>query len=126
MRSRHNEGGAPETRFGGYGFAIKSDSWDAKREDYHNVHTSMGGGKLPSPIKVQQYFKVRFTVKDEGNGVRQIGEVDGQKVFDKVDNSPKPYMVDAASFAKQSYYWVRQNTTVLAELRIKRLRILKA
>lgn len=124
-RSRHNEGGSPENRFGGYGFAVKADSWDAKREDYHNVHTSMGSGKLPG-IKVQEYFKVEFTVKDEGSGVRQIGKVNGSKVFDKLDSSPKAYMQDKASFEKQSYYWVRQNTTSLTEIRIKSLRILKA
>lgn len=124
MRSRHNEGGDPENRFGGYGFAVKKNSWNAKREDYHNVHTGMGSGSLPT-IGVQQYFKVRFTVKDEGNDVRQIGEVNGNKVFNALDTNPEPYMLDKASFAKRSYYWVRQNTSVLAELRIKSLRIIK-
>jgi len=126
LRSRHNEGGDPVNRFGGYGFAVKSNTWDSKREDYHNVHTSMGGGSLPTPLKVKQYFKIRFTVKDDGSQVKLIGEVNGVKVMDTADKSPKPYMLDKALYAKQSYYWVRQNTTTLAELRIKSLRILKA
>lgn len=127
VRSRHNEGGAGENRFGGYGLSIDRSGYDAKREDYHNVHSQAQSGKLPSTPKTKEYFTIRFTVKDQGNAVRQTGEMNGQPFMNKVDDSPKPYMVDKASFAKQSYYWVRQNIdSGSGEIRIKRLRILKA
>src|SRR6185503_6400408 len=126
-RSRHNEGGACENRFGGYGLSIDRSGYDAKREICHNIHDQSQAGKLPVTPKTGEYFTIRFTVKDQGNEVRQTGEMNGQQFMNKVDSSPKPYMTDKASFAKQSYYWVRSNIdSGTGEIRIKRLRILKA
>jgi hypothetical protein len=127
MRSRHNESGACENRFGGYGLSIDRSGWGAKRETCHNNHDQSTSGSLPSKPETQKYFTIRHTVKDEGNGVRQIGEMDGKQFMNKIDSSPKPYMVDKASFAKQSYFWVRSNIdSGTGEIRIKKLRILKA
>lgn len=127
VRSRHNEGGACENRFGGYGLSVDRSGYDAKREICHNVHDEAQSGKLPATPKTQEYFTIKFTVKDQGNQVRQIGEMNGQPFMNKIDSSPKPYMVDKASFAAQSYYWVRSNiTSGTGEIRIKSLRILKA
>lgn len=126
-RSRHNEGGACENRFGGYGLAVDRNGYDAKREVCHNVHDQSQSGKLPTTPKTGEYFTIKWTVKDQGNEVRQIGEMNGQPFLNKIDSSPKPYMVDKASFEKQSYYWVRQNISKgTGEIRIKSLRILKA
>lgn len=127
MRSRHNEGGAGENRFGGYGLSIDRSGYDAKREIFHNEHDEAQSGKLPVTPKTKEYFTIKFTVKDQGGQVRQIGEMNGQPFMNKVDSSPKPYMVDKASFAKQSYYWIRSNIdSGEGEIRIKSLRILKA
>jgi hypothetical protein len=126
VRSRHNEGGACENRFGGYGLAVDRAGWDAKREVCHNVHDESQSGKLPTNPKTKEYFTIKFTVKDQGNEVRQIGEINGQPFMNKVDSSPKPYMVDKASFDKQSYFWVRSNNSGHTEVRIKSLRVLKA
>jgi len=126
-RSRHNEGGACENRFGGYGLAVDRNGYDAKREICHNIHDQSQSGSLPSKPETQKYFTVRWTVKDEGSKVKQIAEYDGKVFLTKVDDSPKPYMVDAASFEKQSYFWVRQNIPKgTGEIRIKSLRVLKA
>lgn len=127
MRSRHNEGGDPTNRFGGYGFAVTTTKWDAKREDYHNVHTKTGSGDLPFTIKNQEYFTVEFTVKQEGGQVEQIATINGTEIMNKRDASPESYMVDEASFMKQSYLWVRQNVKqgTKAELRIKELTVTK-
>ena len=127
VRSRHNEGGAGSNRFGGYGLSIDRTGYDAKREIFHNSHDQSQSGKLPVTPKTQEYFTLKFTVKDQGNAVRQIGEMNGQPFMNKVDNSPIPYMVDKASFTNQSYYWVRSNIdSGSGEIRIKRLRLLKA
>jgi hypothetical protein len=127
MRSRHNEDGTGDKRFGGYGLSIDRKGWGAKREIYHNEHDQSQSGRLPFPVKTQEYFTIRFTVKDQGDSVRQIGEMNGSAFMNKVDSSPKPYMVDKASFDAQSYFWVRQNIdSGTGEIRIKRLRILKA
>ena len=126
MRSRHNEGSACENRFGGYGLAVDRSGYDAKREICHNIHDESESGSLPNKPQTKEYFTIEFTVKDEGGKVSQIGKMNGKEFMNKTDSSPKPYMQDLVSFAKQSYFWVRQNiTSGTGELRIKSLEVLK-
>jgi hypothetical protein len=126
-RSRHNEGGAGPNRFGGYGLSIDRTGYDAKRETFHNEHDQAKSGKLPVTPKTGEYFTIRWTVKDQGDVVRQIGEMNGQAFLNKVDDAPKDYMVNKALYDQQSYFWVRQNIdSGTGEIRIKNLRILKA
>jgi hypothetical protein len=126
MRSRHNEGGAETNRFGGYGLSLDRGGWGAKREDFHNVHSQSQSGSLPVKVATKEYHTVRFTVKDEGNTVVQLGEIDGKSFMKKVDTSPKPYMTAKASFALQSYFWVRSNIdSGSGEIRIQSLKIFK-
>jgi len=126
-RSRHNEGSACENRFGGYGLAVDRSGYDAKRETCHNIHDQSQGGNIPEKIETQKYFTIRWTVKDDAGKVKQIAEMNGKTFLTKVDPSPKAYMVDEASFKKQSYLWVRQNiSSGTGEIRIKQIRVLKA
>lgn len=71
---------------------------------------------------------IKKTSRDDGTGkVKQIGKLNGQQFMDKTDDSPKPFMVDQALYAKQSYFWIRQNIdSGTGELRIKSLKIIKA
>jgi hypothetical protein len=129
MRSRHNEGGAETNRFGGYGLSIDRVGYGAKREDFHNQHSQSQGGKTPEKVETKKYFKIEFTVKDEDGGkkVRQTAKMNGKDFMTKVDLSPKGYMVDKSLYEKQSYYWIRQNIDAgSGEIRIKRVRVLKA
>jgi hypothetical protein len=123
MRSRHNEpgkickSGGPldGNRFGGYGFAIDKNGWDAKREPTHNCHDQHRSGSIPKKLENGQEVRLRQTVKDENMTVRQIGEVDYMdgkgfhKVMDTFDNSPKPWMVDRNLYETKSYFWIRNN-----------------
>lgn len=135
MRSRHNEEGEEckdgkpidGNRFGGYGLSIDRREYSAKREPTHNCHDQSKGGSLPSKIKNGEFFKIKFTVKDDGNSVKQTGELNGNSFLSKTDTSPEPFMVDKALYNKQSYLWVRQNLdSGTGEIRIKRLRVLAA
>lgn len=127
MRSRHNEGGNGDNRFGGYGLSVDKGGWGAKRETFHNEHDQSDSGSLPTKPETGKYFKIEFTVKNEGSGVRQIGKMDGKQFMNKFDSSPKPYMVNEALYKAQSYFWVRSNIdSGTGEIRIKRLRILAA
>jgi hypothetical protein len=129
MQSRHNEGGDCANRFGGYGLSIDRTAYNAKRETCHNVHDQSNSGKLPQTLKNQEYWKVEFTVKHDDANTKavQTGKLNGKLFMTKTDSSPEKYMLDKASFAKQSYLWVRSNVdSGSGELRIKRLRILKA
>jgi len=133
MRSRHNEGsggatgGSEANRFGGYGLSIDRAGWGAKREDFHNQHSQSESGKTPEKPETKKYFTIRFTVKDEGKTVKQTAEYNGKLFMTKVDKSPLPYMVDKSLYEKQSYFWVRENiASGSGEIRIKRIRVLKA
>jgi len=127
MRSRHNEGGAGPNRFGGYGLSIDRKGYGAKREIWHNQHDQSTSGRLPTTPKTGEYFTIKFTVKDQGDKVRQTAEMNGSAFLNKVDDSPAAYMTAKATFEQQSYFWVRQNIdSGTGEIRIKSLRILKA
>jgi len=133
MRSRHNEGsggatgGNTDNRFGGYGLSVDRAGFGAKREDFHNQHSQSESGKTPEKVETKKYFKIEFTVKDDGKQVKQTASMNGKEFMTKVDKTPKPYMVDKSLYEKQSYLWVRQNIdSGNGEIRIKRLRILKA
>ena len=138
MRSRHNEpgqscsGGSPidGNRFGGYGFAISKNGWDAKRELTHNCHDQSKSGSIPKNIEIGKMFKAIFTVKDEGNSVKQLGSIDymdgsgPKQVMDKTDTSPETFMVNQDLYNQTSYFWVRNNGN--GEIKIERLIIKKA
>lgn len=108
MRSRHNEqgqsceGGVPldPNKFGGYGFAVNTKGWDAKREPTHNCHDQHKSGSIPTNLENDKAVRLRQTVKDEPGKVHQIGEIDYMdgngfhKVMDIFDSSPNPWMVD--------------------------------
>jgi hypothetical protein len=123
MRSRHNEGGVETNRFGGYGLSIDRSGWGSKVEQFHNEHSESSSGSLPAKPETGKYFKVEFTVKDSGSGVELIGKYNGTQFMKK---TVKKYN-DEALFMKQSYFWVRSNIdSGTGEIRIKRLRIVKA
>ena len=123
MRSRHNEGGAESNRFGGYGLSIDRSGWGSKVEQFHNEHSESSSGSLPSKPETGKYFKIEFTDKDSGTGVELTGKYNGTQFMKK---TVKKYQ-DQALFDKQSYFWVRSNIdSGTGELRIKKLRILKA
>jgi hypothetical protein len=125
-RSQHNEGGACENRFGGYGESNDRKTYNAKRETCHNNHDQAKSGNLPIEIKTKEFHTYRFTVKDENGKVRQTASIDGQQYMDKIDSSPWPNMIDVARMMGQSYEWVRQNIdSGTGEIRIKRHRVLK-
>ncbi len=123
MRSRHNEpgktciGGSPldGNRFGGYGFAVNKNGWDAKREPTHNCHDQHQSGSIPKKLENGKAVKLRQTVKDEGGQVHQIGEIDYMdgngfhKVMDIFDNLPESWMVERNLYDAKSYLWIRNN-----------------
>jgi len=115
LRSRHQSGGACENRAGGEGFAVDRKAWDAKRETCHNIHDSQGSGSLSQTLKDETWYKVRFTVKDEGGKIRIIGELDYGNGFvkecDLLDSNAEAWFFDQAKFAAESWFWIRINNS---------------
>jgi hypothetical protein len=129
LESRHNEGAEGPNRFGGYGLAIDRSSWNSKREIFHNEHDQSTSGTLPQSLKNGEYWKLEFTVKHDDANTKavMVGKLNGKTFMTKTDSKPLPYMLDKALYKKQSYLWVRSNVdTETGELRIRKLRVLKA
>lgn len=106
--------------FGGYGFSVSKEKWKSQREPTHNCHDQSEEKRYPDNKKLEngKEYKLRFTVKDEGDKVRQIGEVDFNDdngfvtVMNLLDNSPKSWMTDRPKYMDgndSSYLWIRNN-----------------
>jgi hypothetical protein len=138
MRSRHNEpgmtckGGSPldSNRFGGYGFAIHQDRWVSKRETTHNCHDQRKSGSIPKILENGTPVKLRQTVKDEGERVHQIGEIDYMdgngyyRLMDIFDESPQSWMINRNLYETKSYFWIRNNGSGSITIREVNLEIL--
>ena len=127
LRSRHNEGGAPANRFGGYGCSIEPNGKGGfAREDYHNVHNWSTGDKwqIVSGTK-GQWFKARFAVQDQGSGVTcSLWILEGNSWVLKAratDPKPNPWAHNRSLIDKYSYSWIRTNGG--GKIAVKDLRI---
>lgn len=110
LRSRHGEGGSCENRFGGYGmsFHFKSNEVESKREDCHNIHTTIGSCRIPK-LSYDREYTFGFSCQDSGSSVVLKGYIDGKLVCTLSDKNPKGYMRNKGSFDKRSYLWIRTN-----------------
>ena len=125
LRSRHNEPDPCNNRFGGYGFACDRRQWGAKREPCHNNHDLSVGGSLPFQLGTQQYFTVKYTVRDNpAGGVQESAAINGRQIYARVlARQPLPMQY----FINRSYFWVRSNIdSGTGELRIRSVRVLSA
>jgi hypothetical protein len=116
--SRHQEGGAGPNRFGGLSHEIDRAGCGSKIENYHNVHISGPDAKLPKPIAVGQWVKVRYTdIPDQASKSIQTKieiDFDGSgfvKCLEHKYTGLEDYMVDEATLRKISYTWLRVNNT---------------
>jgi hypothetical protein len=81
-------------------------------------------------IQNDRAVKLRHSVKDEGESVHQLGEIDYvdgnglHKVMDIFDNSPEPCMVDRNLYEAKSYFWIRNNGSGSITIRDVSLEIL--
>ena len=110
LRSRHNAGGAPSNRFGGYGVSFDlSGKISFQREDYHDasggVHVNFGGSKV-SAFQTGKFYNLGFTVSDTSNGILQEAYVGGKLVARGIDRKPLPYMHNKSLV---HYAWIRHN-----------------
>ena len=133
LRSRHQQGGACEERFGGYGCSISIDEVGCKREDCHNVHSNSKSKDLPERLKTDTWYKGAFSVfnSEDNKKVNYFTELDFNNgkglipVLSHSDPSPKAYMIDKASFDKVSYFWMRQNNEAKATIRLRNVQLLE-
>lgn len=117
LRSRHQEGGECEDRFGGFGGSISLDECGVKIEVCHNVHADSKSADLAKPLKIGQWYKDRMQIRDSADKkavvcTRWIDYGDGKgyvRVLEHKMTRLKPYMMDKPTFDKKSYFWLRMN-----------------
>jgi hypothetical protein len=126
-RSRHGEPDPPENRFGGYGCSLHSTFITANVEYWHDGekhgeifknggYEDIGDDKpLPKPLENGKEYTIRSIVRDVGNEVHLVRELDygdGKgfvEIQHVIDKAPRPYMLDKAKFMQKSYFWLRYN-----------------
>jgi hypothetical protein len=129
LRSRHQEGGDGENRFGGYGSAISLGEVECKREEFHNEHTTIGSKKLKDEKKLKngKEYGVRYTCKDVNGKVNMKTEIDYGNGFIEVanftDDDPEDYMTDKQLYDKKSYAWIRTNGDDPEEIQLRNVSI---
>ena len=126
--SRHNQGGAPANRPGGYGISFGPQEWDSKREDYHNVHTQLGSGRYSQPLRNDVAYPLRITCNRENGKVHMTGEINWGNGYVKeisaVDNKPLASFMNPAKFLEASYLWLRNNGKGSIDIRDVKVKLL--
>jgi len=134
LRSRHQQGGNGENRFGGYGCSISLTDVGMKREDYHNVHSNSKSKDFSQRLKTDTWYTAEFTVQNDKDNKKvlylcRIDFKDGKglvEVLSHSDPSPKAYMMDEKSFLEDaSYFWIRQNCEAKATIRLRNVQLVK-
>jgi hypothetical protein len=74
LRSRHNEGGGPSHRFGGYGvaFNLKAQRADFKIESFHNDHESGRRHAFPQRVFYNQWYRYKVTIQSKDNDTKAV------------------------------------------------------
>ena len=128
LRSRHQEGGACENRFGGYGAAIqKSGEVEFQTESCHNEHeNSISGQQSPAPV-AGKWYKFAYSCWDspDKKSANFKLDIDGKTVLTGKHASPKPYFQDEALHMKNSYIWLRSNNSGNGSISFRNFRVTK-
>lgn len=126
VRSRHQEGGANENKFGGLNFKLSRSDCGVKVELYHGSGSNHINGpepKLPKPIAVGQKVGVRCTYRNnDSKSVAMKQEVDfGQGFVETVKWIVQlpDYAMNKALYLQSSYFWMRINNTKTGKIKIE-------
>ena len=135
LRSRHNMGGACENRFGGFGVTVERAEQlaETSTERCHNEHSNTVKKPLEKNIEVGAWIKFKYSCwssadKKSINQKLEYDYNDGQgfkTVLDESFTSVEPHMMDEASFAQESYAWLRVNNESTGKVAYRNIRIVK-
>ena len=130
-RSRHQEGGPPQNRFGGLGAKISPVEVGLKIEKFHNEHESGVKKSLAIKLEIGKWYKVRYTVTDNADSTAinqklELDYADGEGYKTVLENkkiNPPAYYVDRKSFEKKSYYWLRMNNSKTGKVGFRNIKL---
>lgn len=128
VRSRHQEGGAEENRFGGLNFKLSRTDCGVKVELYHGSGSNHINGpekSLPKPIAVGQKVRVRCTYRDKDSSnvdmKQEVDYKDGKGFVETVKWTVKlpAYAMDKNLYMQRSYFWMRINNPKTGSIKIE-------
>lgn len=125
LRSRHQEGGSCENRFGGFGAAIhpKTGEVEFQTESCHNLHENSISGKI-APLSAG-WHKFAFSCYDgPDKSVNFKLDVDGKTVLTGKHPSPKPSFVNKTQLMQKSYIWLRSNNDGSGNIAFRNFRVI--
>ena len=133
LRSRHNMGGDCENRFGGFGVTVEREEQlaETSTERCHNEHSNTVKKPLEKDIEVGAWIKFKYSCwSTDQSKINQKLEYDyGDGQFKEVINESftevEPHMMDEASFAEESYAWLRVNNESTGRVAYRHVKILK-
>lgn len=128
LRSRHQEGGACENRFGGFGASIqKTGETGFKTESCHNLHENSIKGQSVGALQPGKWYKFGFSCFDspDKRSVNFSLDFNGKTVATGKHTSPKPYYMDEALHMKNSYVWLRSNNSGQGTMSFRNFRVMK-
>jgi hypothetical protein len=127
LRSRHQEGGSCENRFGGFGVSFTpAGGVKFQTESCHNEHENTINGNT-SAISKGTWHKFAYSCYDSADkkSVNFKMDIDGRTVLTGKHSSPKPYYMDEALHMKNSYIWIRSNNSGSGSIAIRNFRVIK-
>jgi len=135
LRSRHNMGGDCLNRFGGFGVTVEREEQlaETSTERCHNEHSNTVKKPLAKNIEVGKWLKFKYSCwssadKKSINQKLEYDYNDGQgfkTVLDESFSSVEPHMMNEASFAQESYAWLRINNESTGKVAYRNVRIVK-
>ena len=135
LRSRHNQGGACENRFGGFGVTVEKAEQlaETSTERCHNEHSNTVKNPLAKKIEQGKWLKFKYSCwssadKKSINQKLEYDYNDGQgfaTVVEETFSTVEPHMMDEASFQEESYAWLRVNNESTGKVAYKNIRIIK-
>ena len=128
LRSRRNMGGSCENRFGGFGAHIdRTGGVGFKTESCRNNRENSIDGKAGGAFELNTWHTCAYSCYNspDNKTVNFKMDIDGKTVATGKHPSPKPFMMDEASFMKESYFWLRINNGSTGKVAFKNVRLTK-
>lgn len=125
LRSRHNEGGSCENRFGGFGVAIYPDgALKFQTESCHNNHENTINSKS-TPKQANKWYRFAYSCYDspDKRSVNFKLDIDGKTVATGKHPSPKPYYMDENLHNQKSYIWIRSNNSGSGTISVRNFKV---
>ena len=133
LRSRRNEGGSCQNRFGGFGATVERDAAEYQTESCRNERDNSIKKPLATKLQDKKWYGFKYSCSNSAdnktvNFKTEYDYHDGKGFITVGSGShPKPHThgMDEATFMKESYIWLRINNSSTGRVAFKNIRLTK-